>query len=315
MSVPTVSRVLTGAVPVSEERRARVHEAIRQIGYRPNGAARALVRGRQPIIAVFTSTTTSFAQGHALRGIEQAAREAGQMVVVTVVDPEDPASVEPAVDLVLAQPVAGAIVLNFDGAGRALAAVGDAVPAVSVGVAEPTDALIARLDVGPAARAATRHLLDLGHPTVHYAGLPPPLAPGGRIDGWRAALRESGIEPPDLIRSEFEPEAGAALADLVLADPTITALLCASDELAFGLMAALADRGRTVPDDLSVVGFADVQLAPVWRPALTTVRLDFDSLGRYAYALLDRALGGERELPPLVEPEFIVRDTTGPPRS
>src|SRR5690625_3576699 len=98
VSVPTVSRVLNGTVPVSPERQARVWAAIEQVGYRPNAAARALASGGQPMIAVFAGDTTRYGYASTIQGIEEAARARDYMVVIAVVETDDKATVRAAID-------------------------------------------------------------------------------------------------------------------------------------------------------------------------------------------------------------------------
>jgi DNA-binding LacI/PurR family transcriptional regulator len=114
VSVPTVSRVLSGSTPVSADKRRQVLRAIEELGYRPNAAAQALVTGRRSIISVLTSDTTRYGYAATIRGIEEAARAVGLVVAITVLDADDEESIEAAVDLALGQPLAGAITLEFD---------------------------------------------------------------------------------------------------------------------------------------------------------------------------------------------------------
>ena len=107
VSVPTVSRVLTGSTPVSAAKRAQVMAAIEELGYRANAAARALVTARHSMIAVIAGNTTRYGYALTLQGVEEAARAAGYIVVITVVEWQEPAVVDAAVGLVLGQSVAG----------------------------------------------------------------------------------------------------------------------------------------------------------------------------------------------------------------
>src|SRR4051812_45723220 len=119
VSVPTVSRVLTGNIPVAEKRRAQVLKAIEELGYRPNAAARALVSGRRSMIAILAANTSRYGYARTVEGIEEAARAAGYMVVITVVETAEAEAVNTAVDMVLSHAVAGVIVLDFDEPGHA----------------------------------------------------------------------------------------------------------------------------------------------------------------------------------------------------
>lgn len=322
VSVPTVSRVLTGAVPVSPERRERVLAAIRELGFRPNGAARALVRGQQSMVAVLTSNTMRYGYGMTLQGIEEAARQAGYLVVISVVETPDRATVTAAIDSMLGQPMAGAVVLEFDPAGAAaLAAVPPWLPAVAVApmadsASPPADPAVphAYMDDHAAAAQATRYLLDLGHRTVHHVAIPSTGGPSARSLGWREALDAAGAEVPPVLTADWAPTSGYAAGLALAEDPAVTAVLCGNDEVAMGVMKAFADHGRRVPEDVSVIGFDDHPLAQLWSPSLTTVRQDFAGLGRQAFALLTMSMDeGPTPRSVVSRPELVLRATSGPP--
>ncbi|MBI9113922.1 LacI family DNA-binding transcriptional regulator [Sanguibacter suaedae] len=319
VSVPTVSRVLTGSTPVSKEKRERVLAAIRELGYRPNAAARALVSGRQSMIAIVASNTTRYGYAATLHGIEEAARSAGYLAVITVVEGPDDASVRSAVDLVLGQPVAGVIVLEFDEAGMsARHAFPDTVAVVSaVTMADETaTSPVVFLDDRTAARDATRYLLDLGHRTVHHVSLPQAVPQLGRTLGWEDALREAGIDVPEIFPASWEPESGRQVG-LVLAErDDVTAVVCGNDELAIGLVRGLHEAGRSVPDDVSVVGFDDEPFAAVTIPALTTVYQDFTELGHQLLRrLMELVDTGTARTTSSLAPRLVIRESTAPPRT
>lgn len=315
VSVPTVSRVLNGTVPVSAERRARVLAAVKELGFRPNGAARSLAQQAGTMVAVFTANTTRYGYASTIQGIEEAARQAGYMVVITVVETADSATVERAIDHALGQPMAGAVVLEFDPPGVAtLAAMPPWLPAVAAASGGTSGESIAHafMDDRLAAARATRYLLDLGHRAVHHVAIPSVGRESARALGWRDALEEAGVAAPPVIRSDWDPmsgyEAGAALAR----DPSVTAVLAGNDELAIGVMKALNDHGRRVPQDVSVVGFDDNPLSQLWSPPLTTVRQDFVGLGHQVFGLLMGQLEtGEARRSVRMIPDLIVRGSTG----
>lgn len=313
--MPTVSRVLTGSVPVSAKRKELVLKAIEELGYRPNGAARALVKGRQHLVAVFVGNTTHYGYARTIQGVEEAARQAGYAVIISVVDSDEKSVVERAVGFALEQPVAGALVLEYDAAGMATRKVlPKHLPVAGIAGMQSGPGPRASLDDHAGAKAATEYLLDLGHKTVHHVAIPSQGSSNTRELGWREALEERGIEAPEVITAGWEPaagyEAGKRLADL----PNCTAVLCGNDELAIGVMRALAERGKRVPQDVSVIGFDDQPMAAMWIPALTTVAQDFVELGRQAFGLLHGALSDEeRPSSVLKTPELVVRDSAGPP--
>lgn len=316
VSVPTVSRVLTGSVPVSPERRARVMAAIKELGFRPNGAARALATGGQPLIAVFAGDTTRYGYASTIQGIEEAARQAGYMVVISVVDADDRRTVDAAIDHALGQPMAGAIVLEYDPPGvAALAAMPPWLPVVAAASGKPADEQVAHafMDDRAAAARATRHLLDIGHHTVYHVAIPSPGRPSARMLGWRDALTDAGAVVPPVLYADWAPDSGYdAGARLALSDE-VTAVLCGNDELAMGLTKGLTDAGKRVPEDVSVIGFDDHPLSHLWTPPLTTVRQDFVRLGQKAFHLLSAQIDSGT-VPASVRflPDLILRSSAAP---
>jgi DNA-binding LacI/PurR family transcriptional regulator len=314
VSVPTVSRLLNGSVPVSSERRDRVLAAVKELGFRPNGAARALANGGQPMIAVFTGNTTRYGYASTIQGIEEAARQAGYMVVISVVESSMRATVEQAIDHALRQPIAGAVILEFDPPGAAaLAGVPDWLPTVAA-AAEGTQersTTHAYMDDHLASSRATEFLLDMGHRTVHHVAIPSAGTESPRTVGWREALERAGAFVPPVISADWSPMSGYDAGARLASDPEVTAVLAGNDELAMGVCKALTDHGRHVPEDVSVVGFDDHPLSELWTPPLTTVRQDFVGLGRRVVHLLLDELGAGAA-PPSVRmvPELIVRSST-----
>lgn len=319
VSVPTVSRVLNGTLPVSEHKRQLVLRAVRELGYRPNGAARALVTGRPSMITVIAGNTTRYGYAMTIQGVEEAARAAGFLVGITVVDHGDADTVSAAVNLVLGQPVAGVIVLDFDQqGGRAIAALPDTVALAAVSSTTEGRAIPRVLfDDRRGGRDATRHLLGLGHRTVHHVALPDSGRPIGRSLGWQQALTAAGAAVPDPLPTDWTVDSGYQAGRTLAATPGVTAVLCGNDEIAFAVMKALQDAGRRIPDDISVVGFDDHPHAALWSPALTTVGQDFAGLGHRAVALL---LAELRDATPPAPPgrtdvRLVVRASTAAPRA
>lgn len=317
VSVPTVSRVLTGSVPVSAERTDRVMAAIRELGYRPNGAARALVTGRQSVIAVLASNTTRYGYATTLQGIEEAARLAGFIVMITVIETEEPDAVQAAVDLALSHPVAGVVVLKFDPPGAAaLHQLPDGLPVVAASGGRGDGVPHAVLDDTAGAMAATDYLLGLGHRTVHYVAVPTSGRRAGRATGWKRALTRAGVEVPPVLDAGWEPERAYEIGRGLARRDDVTAVLCGNDELAMGLMRGLHEAGRVVPGDISVVGFDGHPMGRFWTPALTTVEQDFADLGRRSFALLGGLLGtGHTAKTSSTAARLVVRESSGPPPS
>jgi DNA-binding LacI/PurR family transcriptional regulator len=319
VSVPTVSRVLTGSTPVSEEKREAVLKAIRDLGYRPNAAARTLVSGKRSLIAVLAGRTSEAGSAGTIQGIVDVARDAGYSVVITVVETEAPEDVSAALDLALSQPVAGAIVLEYDRPGQAaLAALPASLPRVVAGPTPtgPRDVAVASLDARAGAKAAVEYLLDLGHTTVHHLARSSELHPLTRTAGWREALEGRGLAVPPAVECDGDTAASGyrAAGELLAAAPDVTAVFCGSDELAIGALRRLQEAGLRVPEDISVFGCEGLAVGEFWLPALSTIRLDFEEIGRRAAELLLTLLEtGTSPMTSTGQPELVLRASTGPP--
>lgn len=319
VSHQTVSRVINDAPMVADTTRARVKAAIADLGYRPNRSARALAGGAVRSVTVLTTDTSLYGTAETLRGIEDAARDAGFSVLVSVMDP-DRAYNEADILGRLSHDGAAAIVIAHDEVtAHAMQVLREKQPGAIVATGgehlgadhEAADWRVLLDDRTVAARA-TRYLLSMGHNTVHYLAIP---SKASRQTGWADALADAGIEAPEVVHSGWSVGAAAEAAAALVADPAVTAILCGNDDLAYGVLHAAHRAGRSVPGDLSVIGFDDAPLAAYHVPPLTTVDLDFRGVGRGAFELLRHKLeGGSDPRPSWRSPELVVRETSGPPR-
>ncbi|WP_460308590.1 LacI family DNA-binding transcriptional regulator [Actinocorallia aurea] len=318
VSYQTVSRVLNESPRVSAETRARVVEAMGRLGYRPSRAARALGLGRARAVTVVTSNTTLYGYASVLQGIEGEAREQGFSVGVRVIESGRQADVRQAVEYASDPTAGGVVVVAFDAEGmaalRLLPADVPAVAAVEPGAVVESERTVICLDEGPAAADATRHLLGLGHRTVHHVAIPSESGTRGREAGWRQALDEAGAPVPEVVPAGWDTRSAYEAGRTLAGDAEVTAILCGNDDTALAVRRALYDAGRDVPGDVSVVGFDDVPGSAYWTPALTTVRIDFAALGRACLAALaaemDGLAGPSATLP---VPHLVLRESTAPP--
>ena len=318
VSHQTVSRVVNGHPNVAPATRERVLRAIAELGYRPNTAARALVTGSTRTIGFVTVNINQYGPAQTLVGLEQAARAAGYSLSVTVLEDATAEAMRDAIDRFVAQSISAVVALGtYDDAFEALHAVSAPVPLVTVqsggALAEPA----VGVDQVAGARLATRHLLGLGHRTVHHVTGPPDSKEArDRMKGWRAELTVAGAPVPEIVHGNWTPSSGHAagrrLAARVRAREEITAVFLANDQMALGLLAAFHEEGLSVPGDVSVVGFDDLPEAPYFTPPLTTVRQDFAELGRRGVELVLARLHGEGFHADPVIPQLIVRGSTGP---
>jgi len=316
VSVPTVSRVLTGNIPVSEERRERVLAAIKELQYHPSPLARALKSGQRTMIAIFAASTEAYGYAFTIAGIEEAAKEAGYSIVISAVKSADASDVQSALELALQQQLAGVIVLDFDpSAAEVLRQLPESVPIVAASgfPAGQPGIPYAFIDEYAAGREATRHLLDLGHATVHHLGLFPLSQFSGRYQGWKDALTEAGITPPPVLEASRSALSGYDQGLRIAADPGITAVFCSNDGLAVAALRALLEKGIRVPQDVSIVGWDNQPFSQFTWPALTTVAPDFKGLGHRAFGLLQQRLtaagpvSDSTSVPHLLERESTAR--------
>jgi len=309
VSGQTVSRVVNDSPRVDPVTRARVEAAMAHLGYRPHRAARALRTGRTHTIGLVVSTLASVGNSRMLQAVADAASRRGY--ALTVVTAADAGALAGAFEHLRDQGVDGAIVLNeATAAARRTDTPSDLALVV---VDSPADERfgVVQSDHEAGGRAAAEHLIALGHPTVwHLAGPADSYAAAERERGWRAALEGAGLVAPPVVRGDWTAAAGHSEGVLLAERPDVSAVFVANDQMALGLLRALAEAGRAVPGDVSVVGFDDIADAADYLPPLTTVRQDFDELGERAVDALIGAIDGGSAKTDLVPTRLVVREST-----
>jgi DNA-binding LacI/PurR family transcriptional regulator len=320
VSHQTVSRVINGSRHVSPQTRERVLDAMRELGYRPNSIARALATGRTRTLGVVSFDTTLYGPASTLFGIERAAHEAGYFIMVASLKALDRASVVQAIERLRVQGVDGILVIvSEEESAEALLHAPLDVPLVAVEAGPDRGIPVVAVDQSEGATLATRHLLDLGHTTVHHITGPlSSIESQQRAAGWRATLEAAGAPRPEPLIGDWSARAGYHLGRRLTRDKTLSAVFVANDQMALGLLRAMHEAGRRIPEEISVVGFDDVPESPYFTPPLTTVRQDFGEVGSRSLRVLVRTIesveAGER--PPtgsLVSPELVVRASTAVP--
>jgi LacI family transcriptional regulator len=317
VSPATVSRVLTGSVPVAADTAAEVRKAVAALGYRPNLSAQELVRGRSMAIGVLTQHPASPYYGELVRGIELGL-EGTAYHAIAASGYWDAERERDALELLLARRVDGLLVLGGRLPDAALAAANEHTPLVAVGrgFRGHSDRRL-RIDNRVGAAEATRHLLELGHRRiVHVAGDLGHTDSRERLRGYRDALAAAGVaeDPALVVGGVFETGAGEAAAhELLTAGIEFTAVFAASDQLAAGVQLGLHRHGLRVPDDVSLVGFDDAPSSEFATPPLTTVRQDVHEIGIAAAEGLLRLLAGEPAALPVYRTRLVVRETTATP--
>ncbi|MEO5663088.1 MAG: LacI family DNA-binding transcriptional regulator [Nocardioides sp.] len=319
VSHQTVSRVINGRDNLRPATREKVEEAILQLGYRPNSAARALVTKRSATIGVIGSKSGFWGPSTVHRTIQAAGREAGYFVSSVNLQSLTREELADAIDHLRGQSVEGIVLISATDEALAVVRAQEhaGVPVVVV----EGDAAKTRWTVGvdqvAGAELGTRHLVDLGHTDiVHLAGPPDWTEARARLLGWQQAMYAAGLRPSQHVTGDWSAASGFEAGRVIAAREDVTAVFCANDQMALGLMRALSEAGRTVPDGprgVSVVGFDDIPEAAYLIPPLTTVRQDFQAVGHRAIEILRAALGNVPGPEGLISPELVVRASSAAP--
>jgi DNA-binding LacI/PurR family transcriptional regulator len=313
VSAQTVSRALRDSPNVSPETRRRVLAAVERLGYRFNNAARMLSSGRSRTIGlVLLQSGGYYSRSAVTAGVEAAAGDAGYAVSIATIAALDTGLMERSLSKLADQGVDGIVIavpLIFTT--RKMEDITRDIPTVTLDGSRTAGAQVLGIDQQEAGRVATQHLLDLGHGQVwHISGPDEWIEARQRRQGWQECLAAAGIEAPPPLEGDWSPDSGYRLGQVLAMIPDVTALFVASDEMAFGAIHALRVRGRSVPDDVSIVSVDDIALAAHCSPPLTTVRQDFYRCGALAVALL---LDGARAGDSIVAATLSIRASTAPP--
>ncbi|WP_285241113.1 LacI family DNA-binding transcriptional regulator [Arthrobacter sp. G.S.26] len=316
VSHQTVSRVVNNHPNVSSATREKVEAAIAQLGYRRNTAARSLVTRRSQTIGVLASELSQYGPANTLLGVEQAARDAGYFVSIAALREVGREAISDAVNHFMDQAVDGIVVLvpHADTL-LTLEELNLPVPVVAVGSAGSGAVSGAMVDQRRGARIAVEHLIAQGHRRIGHVSGPQDWTDGSeRAEGWRDALRDAGLPDNLLLEGDWSAGSGYGIGRTLAAGLTATALFVGNDQMALGLLRAFAEAGVKVPDDVSVVGFDDQPEAGYFTPPLSTVRQDFEELGRRCIdAMLKEIEAGAGVSSIVVTPELVLRASTAPP--
>lgn len=292
VSVSTASLALNGSARVAEATRHRVEAVAERLGYRPSRAARNLSLGRTHSIVVLDPAGGEALTGgffaRFVRGLHDAALERGYTLAISIVADESEALAQTDT-LVQERWCDGVVVLNPSDNLDLLALLGErGFPHVVLGRDPRHDAPSVDNDNRAVGRDAARHLLGLGRRRlVLLDGPEAQTFARDRADGFRAALREAGLEPgPDAVRyTDGGPDASEALVPELLA-AGVDGVVAVSDLQAIAVLRGLRRAGARVPDDVAVVGMNNDALGDYVEPRLTTIDLDARALGRAAARML-----------------------------
>lgn len=301
VSKTTVSHVISGKRPVSASTRRKVERVMSELGFEPNFFARAMQSKRSNSVALIVQDITNPYYPALARGLQEALASAGHVVMLfdgrageQLTDVFVKEILQRRVDgVVAAAPLTQSEIDRLMNAGVAVVTVGSATNGQDIDWVSADDAQIAD--------DATTHLLRQGRTHIATIHGPKDSEPGGsRLLGWKRAMARAGCDysESDLSLGDWTTEGGAAAAGALLdAGALPDAVFCANDLMAIGALNTIVGRGLRVPEDIAVVGVDDIDAAALVRPALTTVRVPAEEIGRAAGDLLQRRLDDSAQAP------------------
>lgn len=311
VSHQTVSRVLNNAESVRPATREKVRRAIEELGYRRNLSARALVTNRTRLIGVVVAQGGYYGPGSTSSAIQTAARGRGYATIVASLRDGSPGELREVVDMLVDHGVDGITAIAPQlGFVEGLRSVARTVPIVVIADGFEVSSGIHPVSVDQryGARLATQHLIGLGHRRIaHISGPPDWFDSRQRVAGWQAALQEAGLPVPGVLEGNWSAESGYQMGGRLVDQGLPDAVFCSNDLMALGLLSSLNDLGIRVPDDLSLVGFDDVESSAYFQPPLTTVRQPFEELGARCVESLLEAIEGRSPRDHRIRPTLVVR--------
>lgn len=318
VSVTTVSHVVNDTRHVSAKGRERVELAIRELGYVPNAMARSLKSNTTSTLGMLIPNSSNPYFAEIVRIVEDRCFGAGYTLVLCNTD-DEPRRQSVYLQVLAERRIDGLIVVSTgDDDSLVTQLQGLRIPTVLVDreIADPSCDLVetAHMQGG---LLAVRHLLSLGHKRIACIGGPVGLTPSEqRIEGWRMALAEAGTTPNAdalLWRGAFTSQSGyEAMHAILRTEHPPSAVFVCNDLMAIGALRAAHESGVHVPDELSIVGFDDIELSAYTSPPLTTVAQPKERIGALAVDMLLERVGGKRRdaRKVVLQPELRVRAST-----
>lgn len=325
VSTATVSRVINGTANVSPETAERVREAIEALNFYPDTNARALGSGRSGLYGLIISDITNPYFPELVKAFEDIAVEHGQDVLIANTD-YDPKRTEDCVIRMLQRKVDGVAIMTSEVEERLIESFGQRqIPTIFMDTVTGVPSVsTVSVDYSGGVSQAMQYLFQLGHRDIGF--ISGPLALGSaqaRADAFQTALRDHGITIRRgwLQESDHRVEGGHHAMMRILESGSLpTAILGSNDLTAIGAMGAIHEKGLNIPDDISVVGFDDIELSAYTSPALTTLHVPRRELASTAFRALFRgreeiADRGRRRHKHVIKTRLIVRQSTGESRS
>jgi LacI family transcriptional regulator len=295
VSVSTVSHVINETRFVSPDTKSRVLAAMEDLEYEPNRLASSLRRKdkRTHTLGLLIPDSSNPFFAEVLKGVEDASFEAGYSVILCNSD-DDPQKEVGYLEVLLSKQIDGVILVSAGDSSESLKLV-DRWDGKAVVVDRDIDAPeldSVSVDNEEGGYVATKHLLDHGHKHIGCIGGPSALKPSaGRVKGYKKALDEFGLKlnEANVVSGDFRPQSGYTAAHTILdQDAQVSAIFSTNDMMAVGAIRAINELGKTVPDDISIIGFDDIALASFTTPPLTTIAQPSYEMGMRAAELLVR---------------------------
>lgn len=316
VSVATVSYVLSGKRSIGKETQARVRAAISDLDYRPNPNAQGLKATRNNLLSVLVTDWKETFVLPILRGVESIARDSGYHLMVNSIAEFDN-DTSAAIDHLQRRAVDGVLFVSGIGSDDPLyVSYGGDLPVVGVNRPFTEDGPAILCDNVDGGYRAARHLLEAG--CVRPAAIMGPLersASRNRLEGFRRALNDEGIDLPDALvyRGDFEAPSGAeGLIALRAAAANVDGIFCANDHMAAGVVAKAIRTGLAIPDEIRLIGFDDQKVASLLPVSLTTFGLPAAEMAVTGTQTLIGMIEGDRPLftRVLVRSKLTVREST-----
>ncbi|AZR73753.1 LacI family transcriptional regulator [Anoxybacter fermentans] len=319
VSTTTVSRVLNNKPDVSDKTKKKVLEVINKLGYNPNGIARGLVLQKTYTIGLIIPDICNPFFPEVARGIQDKARQLGYSVIFYNTDNNKQREKE-AIDLLKSKQVDGIILsLSMSNKEELDKLEEENFPVVQIDRKIPGSIFpTVTIDNILSAYNATKYLIELGHKYLaHITGNLGTKTGQDRLEGFKQALKEFNLDYKDeyILEGDYSKESGyKQMKTLLTQKKRPTAVFAANDLMAIGAYEAIFDYGLKIPEDISIIGHDDIDIASIIRPGLTTMTQPKYKLGQIAAEMLIKRIEGlesDNQQEVVLNTELIVRDSTG----
>lgn len=314
VSASTVSLAFSGKRPIRDSTRRRIHDIARDLGYQPNHAARALVARRTQSVAVLVNRTTNFSTATSIDSIDKALSDRGYQMLLMLTHGK-PDRIDRVMETLGAGRVDG--VLNLEPT-LETPDIAQCLPNMAIVTMirdEQTPAVVR--DCGEASRLAVEYLAQQGHKRIGLIhGKLSELGARQHQEGFILAMRAAGLpmDPKQIVEADWSMDHAQALAPSVLATG-VTAIVAAGDMIAAGLIRGCRLLGKSVPEDVSILGFDNSPIAALIDPPLTSIHMCNSQIIDATVEALIRRIEGKPQQPQIkVAPQLIERRSTTPPQ-